>query len=312
MIDIAMSYKQAGVSIIPLRLDGSKAPALPAGGINEFKERIATDTEVESWFKSDAGIGLLGGPVSGGLEILDFDHDAERVYAEWFKLVSDIVVWLPVVETPSHGYHVLYRCQEVTGSHKIASDPTADKATLIESRGFGGYVVGCGSPQAVHSKPFPYVQVAGPALPQIPTISVEDRHTLWKAARLFDKCELRKKAIKKLSRKRRSKPKTKDGTLTPWDDFNSRGDWDGLLRRVGWTSRDAVHWTRPGKSSGTSATLRETEDSTALVLCVFSSSTCLEPSKSHSMFSVYAHYVHRGDKSAAAKELINQGYGGQA
>ena len=88
--EIATSYVDSGVSVVPLRLDGSKAPALPAGGVNEFKKRVATQEELAEWFSTDKGIGLLGGPVSGGLEVLDFDGDADRIFPAWHELVEDL------------------------------------------------------------------------------------------------------------------------------------------------------------------------------------------------------------------------------
>lgn len=49
------------------------------------------------------------------------------------------------------------------------------------------------------------------------------------------------------------------GPITPGEDYNERGDVASLLRKHGWSSSDEVHWTRPGKSSGTSATLGNVE-----------------------------------------------------
>ena len=309
-LEIATFYVDSGVSVIPLRLDGSKAPALPAGGVNEFKKRMATREELADWFSTNKGIGLLGGPVSGGLEILDFDGDAERIFPAWHAMVEQIVLYLPIVETPSGGYHVLYRCCEVSGSHKIANDPNADKQTLIESRGYGGYVVGAGSPQEVHKLPMPYVQVAGPVLPEVPRISKADRLKLWKAARTFDKSDMRGQAIKKAARQFKPKPRP-TGAMPPWEDFNRRGNWFDFLPAIGWKSNDGVVWTRPGKTSGTSVTLRDTANGDGCkVLHVFTSSTALEPGKSYSLSTVYCHYQHGGDFQASARALRQQGYGG--
>jgi putative DNA primase/helicase len=53
---IALEYAAAGISVIPVRLDGSKAPA--AKSWTEYQERIATPEEIESWFERPFGIGL--------------------------------------------------------------------------------------------------------------------------------------------------------------------------------------------------------------------------------------------------------------
>ena len=134
----ARDYRDAGISVIPLRLDGSKKPAIASW--DPFTKRLATDSELSNWFASPRGIGLVTGIVSGGLEVLDFDDGS--LFEPWRKQVERIVIWLPIVETPSGGYHVFYRCDEIGSSAKIAMDPEREKTTLIETRGENAYVAG--------------------------------------------------------------------------------------------------------------------------------------------------------------------------
>ncbi len=84
---LAKSYRDAGISVIPLRLDGSKAPALPSW--QPYQERLATDDELHQWFRYPAGIGMVAGAISGGLEVLDFDDGT--LFQPWRKLVPHIV-----------------------------------------------------------------------------------------------------------------------------------------------------------------------------------------------------------------------------
>ena len=64
--------RQAGISVIPIWPDGSKAPALK--GENTYLETPATDDEIDDWFESSSnGIGIVCGKVSGNLEFMDFD-----------------------------------------------------------------------------------------------------------------------------------------------------------------------------------------------------------------------------------------------
>src|SRR5580692_1656264 len=88
-LQVARSYIEAGLSVIPIQLDGSKQPAftvLPRvpdprqedrykPTWEPFKERLAVDEEIDRWFaiKKPFGIALVCGPVSGGLECLDLD-----------------------------------------------------------------------------------------------------------------------------------------------------------------------------------------------------------------------------------------------
>ena len=180
---IATEYRDAGLSVIPLRLDGSKKAAIPTW--EPFTKRLASDRELSNWYARPHGIGIVCGIISGGLEVIDFDDGT--LFEPWRKQVEKIVCWLPIVETPSGGYHVFFRCEEIGASAKIAVDPTREKTTLIETRGEASYVVGCGSPARCHATNYPYVQTMGPVLPEVPSISPSDRKELWRAARTFDR-----------------------------------------------------------------------------------------------------------------------------
>lgn len=94
----------------------------------------------------------------------------------------------------------------------------------------------------------------------------------------------------------------------PGDDYNERGDLHALLVQHGWTvfgkSGNNVQLTRPGKSSGLSATWNGEH------FYVFSSSCPqFEPEKGYRPFEVYTRLEHNGDHTAAASELGRQGYG---
>ncbi|MFW5698703.1 MAG: BT4734/BF3469 family protein, partial [Planctomycetota bacterium] len=99
------------------------------------------------------------------------------------------------------------------------------------------------------------------------------------------------------------------GGLRPGDDFNQRGELPDLLMHHGWTlDRDGPnqHWCRPGKTGGTSATLKDG------VFYVFSSAAPpFEPNQAYGPFAVYALLEHGGDFAEAASELRRCGYGEQ-
>jgi hypothetical protein len=96
----------------------------------------------------------------------------------------------------------------------------------------------------------------------------------------------------------------------PGDDYNRRARWEDIL--TGWTkvytAGTTSHWRRPGKSIGTSAT---TGRNNADNLYVFSSSTEFDPEKPYRKFAAYTLLQHRGDWSAAARQLAADGYGEQ-
>src|SRR5262245_54777291 len=76
VLDTARGYVACGLSVIPVRTDGSKAPGLPAGQIEQYRTRRPTDAELVGWFdRTDPpGIGIPGGPAGGHLVVLDFEQ----------------------------------------------------------------------------------------------------------------------------------------------------------------------------------------------------------------------------------------------
>src|SRR5579871_1366280 len=78
MREAARRYLAAGLSVIPIRPDGTKAPALPEW--KTYQQRRPTPDECTDWWDNGEGIAVVGGKVSGNLEILDLDRpglDAE-------------------------------------------------------------------------------------------------------------------------------------------------------------------------------------------------------------------------------------------
>jgi hypothetical protein len=309
----AERYASARMSVIPMKLDGSKRPALDEW--NPYRERIAADYETREWFlRSDNAIGIVCGhikvcteltPPDPGIEVIDFD--AGELFAPWYEMVSSIVDRLPVVATPSDGWHVYYRCFEVCGNTKIAMDHSRKRPTLIETRGNGGCVVAVGSPAKVHPVGKPYVLHSGPPVHEMPAISPNERRELWKAARTFNKDkEMVRKAIKRIER---SQQPARNATKTDpiISEFNSRFRIGPILESQGWRSRDGIAWTRPGKAFGTSAKIVEASDGTELVRC-FSSTPGL-PMGSMNAFELCKHVYFGGDGKRAyraAAERIGQ------
>jgi len=338
-LQVAKDYIAAGISVIPLRIDRpekKKSPALPSW--KQYQQRFATDNELQSWFATLRGIGLVTGVVSGGLEVIDFDQP--ECFEPWRHLTSGIVERLPIVETGSGGFHIIYRCTEICGNTKIAKWESVDspafrnsgsrrhcgnhkvKETRIETRGEGGYIVAVGSPREVHPSGNVYAQVLGPPLPyEIPIITPAERKALWLAAAEFDcgtfvspKVEQAKRLIKKNLYDVKIPESRPDGDVTPWYDFDRRASWRDILEPHGWTELTGNRWRRPNKNDGgLSATVGRNSENVE-VLTVFSSNAgVLSPltgdRASWGPFRAYAALNHGGDGSAAAKELRKRGYG---
>ena len=303
-----LDYLQSGISVIPIKTDGSKSPVIPW---KRFQSKLASEQEAREWAAKGYGIGIVCGTASCGLEVLDFDD--REYFVPWYLETDlgfdDPQQSLPMVRTPN-GWHVYYRCNEISGNEKIARCP--DRGTLIESRGQGGYVVGPGSAANCHPSGRLYEQRYGrPITNGIPRIAPQQRAQLWAAAAKFDRTGILNQEAEQITRKRQATPQ--DATGTAWDDFNRRGNWFDILRPHGWTTRDGTHWTRPGKRDGVSAILRKTSDGESEVLVVFSANAGpLAPNGGHrtlSKFEAYKHLSHGGDGTQAARQLVQDGYG---
>jgi Holliday junction resolvase RusA-like endonuclease len=101
ILDQAIAYVEAGISVLPLRLDGSKGPAIKWKSRQSARPRWK---ELERDFSKPAGIGV----VSGGLEVLDFD--AAELFEPWRKSIAGIAGKLPIVKAPKKGFHLWFRC----------------------------------------------------------------------------------------------------------------------------------------------------------------------------------------------------------
>jgi hypothetical protein len=308
LLAVATGYLAAGLSIIPIRADGSKAPALSSW--KRYQSQPPSPAEVRRWFAGGKGVAVIGGGVSGGLEILDFE--TKDAFDRWWQIVAGerglLPNRLPVIKTPgrdpSGGRHVYYRCAALSGNTKLAqADDGGKPKTLIETRGEGGYVLAPGCPAACHPTGRLYEHLAGPPLTEIPEITPAERELLWDAARsLNDWFE----------------------PATPWDaeaadgrpgdDYNARASWAEILEAVGCVKvREAsglAFWRRPGKTHGWSATTGVRAGSGKDLLHVFSTNfPPFQAEKSYTKFAARALLSHAGDFKVAAKELARQGYG---
>lgn len=137
-LDQAAAYVAAGLSVIPIRADGSKAPASdvlpvlpdPRTGDKKatwrpFTEQRPTPAHLDRWFRSGRlGIAILSGGISGNREAIDFDSvekfDQYRALAEAYGL-TPLLKRCVLVRTPRPGYQLNYRCESaIEGNQKLA------------------------------------------------------------------------------------------------------------------------------------------------------------------------------------------------
>lgn len=152
-LEIARRYVANNLSVIPVKADGSKSPK--HGGWRAYAAKLPTDIELQAWFSNeDAGIGVVAGPASGNLVVLDFENKYGRpAYSEWIvglpEELSQIIVSLPVVRTPTGGRHIWIRLEEPEHGGKLCR--YSKGATKVEVRGDGHMVLAPGCPRECHS-----------------------------------------------------------------------------------------------------------------------------------------------------------------
>ena len=335
LLALARSYLAAGLSLLPI--GGDKHPCwqlLPRERDGTGKEKYVwkplqvskpTDADLQTWFggQRPAGIGVICGKVSGHLETLDFDERAGEVFPEWLDLVEaeqpGLTARLCVVQTPSEGYHVRYRCpgEVIPGNLDLALDPTlpGKRKVLIETRGEGGYALAPGGPLFCHESGKPYLHVSGPPLTALPDLSEAERECLLRCARFFDRLPAEEDTA---PQRFRTTPGPAGENLLPGKDFDRRGwDWDEILTPYGWvcvrTRGEVRFWRRPDKTGPCwSATTGhcKAQDGSDLFYPFTSSAHPFQMNKGYGKFRTFALLMHGGNLSQAASDLRrNHGFG---
>ncbi|KAB1658993.1 phage/plasmid primase, P4 family [Pseudoclavibacter sp. CFCC 11306] len=329
IIDAALQLHAAGASVVPVKADGSKSPAL---AWKSYTRERATEQQIRDWFPDNTplGVGMITGAISGGIELLEIEGRAMPDMPALLELLDGAELtglyqqilqgWSE--QSPSGGLHLFYRISDapVPGNEKIAR--ADNRETLAETRGEGGFVVLAPSAGTVHPTGRPYVRLLG-GPDTITTITMAQRDQLHLVFNLaLDKTpeeepwdSTQTASIWDADFGGTTTPSNdQPGDLKPGDDYEQRTDWADILTPAGWTllgTRGRTrYWRRPGKDEGISATTGHADDRDRLY--VFSTSTEFEAEKPYTKFGAYALLQHGGDHSAAARTLHADGYGKRA
>jgi hypothetical protein len=312
VLEAVRSAHAAGLSILPVRADGSKAPAVPTW--KTYQTTRPTSVQMRAWgFEFRDGFGMIAGPASGCRETWDFD---EAATFEAFIEAADACELGAVVariragyedETPSGGrrwivgYPPAVTWQDCTLARRPGRDGEPKVKTLIELTTFAILAPSNGS---THPSGGAYVRLSG-GFPTIASYVAHERDALLTLARSFDAMPLPEAAPARPAA--RSVPGVDE---RPGDDYNRRAAWSEILSD--WTHvgerNGVIYLRRPGKDRGISATInaRGTDR-----LHVFTSSTTFDPDQSYSKFGAFAVLHHGGDHKRAALALVRDGYGDQ-
>ena len=258
----ALAYRRAGCSLLPIATDGTKRPAawlLPKvwdhsehrwkATWRPFQKHFPTQAQLWHWFaQKPVGLAVISGQISGGLEILDFD--ATEIFEPWSAIVDKfapgLLEPLPLVQTPTHGHHVYYRCSFIESNQKLAQRPNAEgrPEVMIETRGIGGYTIAPPSPPICQPLHRAYTLLRGD-LTAIPAITRDQRTILLNAALSFNEGIERTRIISGGI----SPCPSRAQSDRPRDIFNSHAQWSDILEPHGWRRMgqrgEITLWKRP-------------------------------------------------------------------
>ena len=313
MLQHAITWHKSGHMPLPIAPDGTKRPAVTTW--KPWIDQAADIGTVINLFGVDHdGLGIICGPPSGNLEMLELEARAvdagmidtlAGVFADhdmadlWDTIDQGYSEW-----TPSGGVHWYYRVEgaPVKGNTRLAR--TKDRDVLIETRGHGGFTVVAPSAGRTHPDGAYRVRTGTPG--SIPVLAAEQYQAVHLLASTLDE-QVEPEPARTFGASR--KPGDPE---RPGDDFNERATWDDILVPHGWQKVQQIGtyatWRKPDKQRpGISATTGHAQDADRLF--VFSTSTEFEPERPYSKFGAYALLEHSGDWGKAAKALRTEGYG---
>lgn len=298
----------AGLSVMPVRdkeqeyngkLYGPKTPVIKSW--KQYTEQIISAQEL--WHTMETAdttaIAIICGKVSGNLEVLDIDvKEWPEIGGLTLNAISsvypDLYKQLRIHQSPSGGYHILYRISDgvPAGNKKIAYH--ADKGEAgIESRGEGGYVL---APPSMGYKVLQNVPV--------PVISMAERNSIWAICSSFNR------RIKKDKHYATEYRPDEYYDENPFQHFNTSPAAESVLLENGWKyegkSGDFVHYTRPGKERGVSATFNRSNN---LFYFFTTSVPGFDAGRCYTPSTVLAIIRFGDDRKQCFKHLQQCGYG---
>ena len=244
----ALSYLESGLSVLPIKLDGSKSPACQSW--KSFMTKHTTEDEARIWWDhtNPPGIAVVLGTVSGGLHALDYDLPG--FFEAWVQRIMEadeaLLSRLPIVRTPSGGRHVYFRQGKSMARKILASNRNREVA--IELRGEGNYVLVPGCPANCHEAKREYVlETEGLPIEKAPILESDEVETLLEAARGLNE---------HVAYIVDGTGVEKEGWKRPGTAFNEQAKWLDVLEPHGWTvagkgrENEETLLRRPGKDRG--------------------------------------------------------------
>lgn len=303
IIQAAKFYLKQGISVIPT--NSNKRSIFPW---KDYQSALMKESDVAGQFNDSRceGLAIICGKVSGSLECIDLDlkNDISGMLLHDFMLAlteAGLIDKLKIIKTKNDGRHFLYRCEVIVGNTKLAGrpateeeikkNPNAPVLVTIESRGEAGYII---------APPSAGYEVLQGTLQEI---TKEERDILWDICRSFNE------VIAEPERPKASIVDQRQYGVSPFEDFNNRGDAEAILVKHGWTYRyergGRKFYRRPGKDEGISGDYLPDKR----WFKVFTTSSQFVEGRAYNPTGVFALLECNNDFSKAAKMLLDMGYG---
>jgi hypothetical protein len=304
LLSAGIALIKGGVSVIPVK--DNKTPALKEWA--PYQAKRTTIPELESWCKKKSvhGLAMVGGKISGGLMIFDFDVAGffER-FIETVKKnpeVRELAYLLPIQQTGSGNYQMAFRCGLSLRNDNLAWVPADNKQgreTAIETRAEGGYAIVAPShcPKAKkrgikHKQAYKVTQGDFAAIPNITDVQAK---ILLDIARSLDEMPLTIKAMNSAPLPPNRNADGVDGGVI--GAFNQKFDIGTILERNGY-ERQGNRYLAQNSTSGQPGV--HIFSDTGRVYS-YHANDPLNDGYSHNPFSAYCILEHGGDVRAAVK-----------
>jgi putative DNA primase/helicase len=306
VLTTALAVLAGGVSLVPVSAVTKRPieallpfdPAEGHGSWRDYQHRLPDEAEVRYWISKDAQIAIVGGAVSGGLLILDFD--VPEKFTAWQKLAAGHYEHLPQQRTGGGGYQVAFRCPTPGKNDKLAYVPDASKfdgrRIAIETRGEGGYAIIAPS---LHPSGNHYQMLAG-NFAHIPLLSQTLADELLGYARQLDEAPYTTQQIQAMHQAMQQPSPTRaraNGSASVIDEFNRATPIEDVLYEVGYQHCYRDRWSPPGSPRGRdSVAIKDNK--------AFHHDTDypLADGYWHDAFDIWCYYKHGGDVKAAIKD----------
>ena len=319
----ALAYRcwESGLSVLPLLPSG---PPLPAIGTwrHFFKcrapRRALARFETSSWV-----VGIATGQVSGGLEVLEFEHDQdwhtfrERVERRQTGLLDG----LPVARSPAGVTHLYYRC-ETPRTGLLAVQPLAAHASIPELRvyahGDHSFVPAPDNGRGLEA--WRLEHVSGSPLEAIPHIEVGEQLLFHEIAGTLDRSESLQSSppTGEIPEVRRLAGKA---DLTVREDYDCRGNWGDLFHAANWQMRFCRHgglhyWAAPNSPAGNVDVISGLQGYPQAEIFNVAIPADESPEwpwgrNDWTRFESYVALMHGGDSDLAGRSLWTRGFGSE-